>query len=299
MARDRLLPALREGRGDFVAANLTVTPERAKQVDFTVAYRRGREGARGHGAGAPRDHQPRRPLGQGGVRPALQQLCRPPRELNARFKKEGSAPVTIVPADENLETEDILEMVGAGPLPRHRRRPLSRPLLVPGLHRPKRGAGDGIQRGRDASPGRSARTAPKLHTQAQRLLKTHQVGTREGNVLVNKYLKSTRWVKNARSKESIERFRAVAELLPEVQQAVRLRLAADDRAGLPGVAARPEPQEPRSARSGSCRSCPPPRSDRNVNIPRHHDRGEQHPRRRQVHALHRQPVLRGRAHGPG
>ena len=35
MARDQLIPALREGRGDIVAANLTVTPERAKEVDFT------------------------------------------------------------------------------------------------------------------------------------------------------------------------------------------------------------------------------------------------------------------------
>ena len=34
-SRDDLFPALVEGRGDIIAANVTVTPERAKLVDFT------------------------------------------------------------------------------------------------------------------------------------------------------------------------------------------------------------------------------------------------------------------------
>ncbi len=35
MPRDRLLPALNEGLGDIVMANLTVTDDRVKEVDFT------------------------------------------------------------------------------------------------------------------------------------------------------------------------------------------------------------------------------------------------------------------------
>jgi membrane-bound lytic murein transglycosylase MltF len=35
MARDELIPALVEGRGDIAAANLTITAERLKLVDFT------------------------------------------------------------------------------------------------------------------------------------------------------------------------------------------------------------------------------------------------------------------------
>ena len=35
--RDRLLPDLAAGKGDIAAANLTVTPERQKVVDFTAA----------------------------------------------------------------------------------------------------------------------------------------------------------------------------------------------------------------------------------------------------------------------
>jgi membrane-bound lytic murein transglycosylase F len=35
---DALLPMLKAGRGDFIAASLTATPERAKEVDFTKPY---------------------------------------------------------------------------------------------------------------------------------------------------------------------------------------------------------------------------------------------------------------------
>ena len=34
--------------------------------------------------------------------------------LNERFKAQGLAPVKIMPANENLETEDLLQMVNAG-----------------------------------------------------------------------------------------------------------------------------------------------------------------------------------------
>src|SRR5262245_29271993 len=35
VSREELLPALIAGRGDIVVANLTITPQRRKQVDFT------------------------------------------------------------------------------------------------------------------------------------------------------------------------------------------------------------------------------------------------------------------------
>src|SRR6188508_73932 len=38
LSRNELIPALLEGRGDIVMADLTVTPERAKTVDFTEPW---------------------------------------------------------------------------------------------------------------------------------------------------------------------------------------------------------------------------------------------------------------------
>ena len=43
-------------------------------------------------------------------------------------------------------------------------------------------------------------------------VKTHKVGTLAGNVLVSKYLRTTKWVKNARSDEDRRRFEAMAGL---------------------------------------------------------------------------------------
>ncbi len=40
-ARDKLLPNLAAGLGDIAAGNLTITPERQKQVDFAVPYYKG------------------------------------------------------------------------------------------------------------------------------------------------------------------------------------------------------------------------------------------------------------------
>jgi membrane-bound lytic murein transglycosylase MltF len=43
-------------------------------------------------------------------------------------------------------------------------------------------------------------------------VKTNKKGTVAQNVLINKYVKSTKWVKNARSDEDIQRFRSMIDL---------------------------------------------------------------------------------------
>jgi membrane-bound lytic murein transglycosylase MltF len=53
---------------------------------------------------------------------------------------------------------------------------------------------------------------PKLAAAVNGFLKTHRAGTLAGNVLINKYLKTTKWVKDARSEEDRRRFTAMVEL---------------------------------------------------------------------------------------
>src|SRR5215207_8260747 len=38
VSRDRLIPALLAREGDLIAANLTATPERERQIDFSEPY---------------------------------------------------------------------------------------------------------------------------------------------------------------------------------------------------------------------------------------------------------------------
>ncbi len=209
-AHDRLLPALREGRGDIVAANMTVTPERAKEVDFTIPLAEGVEELVVTGPDSPALTSLADLSGREVHVRLSSSYATHLKELNARFKKEGRAPVTIVPVDENLETEDILEMVGNGLFPatvadRYLARFWSQ--VFTGLRvEPQVALHEG-----GAIAWAIRKDSPKLRARLDAFLKTHRVGTRDGNVLVNKYLKSTQWVKNARSKEDIARFHAVAE----------------------------------------------------------------------------------------
>jgi ABC-type amino acid transport substrate-binding protein len=54
VSRDRLLPALLEGRGDIAAANLTITPAREKLVDFSDPFWTGISEVLVTGPGAPK-----------------------------------------------------------------------------------------------------------------------------------------------------------------------------------------------------------------------------------------------------
>ncbi|WP_028213637.1 transglycosylase SLT domain-containing protein [Paraburkholderia mimosarum] len=113
--RDQLIPGLLAGKGDIAAGNLTVTETRLAQVDFV----------------APRDRKSVRELVVTGPKsPALTKLddlsgktvhvrksssyFESLNALNARFKKEGKAPVKLVLLPDALEDEDAMEMLNVG-----------------------------------------------------------------------------------------------------------------------------------------------------------------------------------------
>ena len=114
MSRDELVPALLAGKGDMVMANLTVTPERLALVDFTEPWIAGVDEIVVTSPGAPAlasiDDLAGRNVFVRQSSSYYQSLV----ELNARFAREGKTPVTLIPAPEELEDEDLLEMASAG-----------------------------------------------------------------------------------------------------------------------------------------------------------------------------------------
>ena len=119
--------------------------------------------------------------------------------LNKRFAAEGKPPLKITPAPEILEDGDILEMVNAGLAPATVVDDLTADLytqVFPNLRKHSDIA---------SPPGDIAwafrKDSPKLAAAVNAFAKGHGQGTLAGNVLINKYLKSTAWVKNARSDE--------------------------------------------------------------------------------------------------
>ncbi len=210
VGRDQLIPWLVEGKGDIAAAALTVTPERKKQVDFSVPVATGVTEVLVTGPGAPPvasiDELSGRELY---VRPSSS-YAEHLRMLNAKFEREGKAPVKIVPADENLETGDILEMVSAGLVPATVADSFTADLYLQVLPNLRKHS-DVASRPQEIAWA-LRKHSPKLAGELNAFLKTHGQGTLAGNVLINKYLKTTKWVRNARSDEDRRRFDSMIAL---------------------------------------------------------------------------------------
>ena len=114
LSRDQLFPALQEGKVDFVAATLTVTPERRKIAAFTDPTRSNVSEivVTGPGVEAPAsvDDLSGREVFVRRSSSYYESL----KALSASLEKRGKLPVAIKEAPEPLEDDDILEMVNAG-----------------------------------------------------------------------------------------------------------------------------------------------------------------------------------------
>jgi len=114
LSRDELLPALVEGKGDVVMANLTVTPERLKTVDFVDPWIDGVDEIVVTGPKVPAiasvDDLSGRDVFVRESSSYYQSLLK----VNERLASENKPPVKLTPAPEDLEDEDLLEMANAG-----------------------------------------------------------------------------------------------------------------------------------------------------------------------------------------
>jgi len=114
-ARDKLFSELNAGRGDIAAANLTVTDERLKRVDFVAP--KGRKPTRElivTGPNSPKIAMVEDLSGKTVHVRRASSYYESVVALNKRLKKAGKAPVRIVLLPDELEDEDMLEMLNAG-----------------------------------------------------------------------------------------------------------------------------------------------------------------------------------------
>jgi membrane-bound lytic murein transglycosylase MltF len=211
--RDQLLPALIEGRGDIAAANLTITPERQALVDFADPLLTGVSEllVTGPAAGLIATQDDLAANAAVYVRPSSsyhEHLI----GLNQRRKEAGEAEIEIIPADENLEDEDLLEMVAVGLLP----------AIVVDSHKVAFWAQiiDGLVVHQDIAVNTDGQIAwairqdsPKLRAAVNAFVKTAKKGTLLGNMLLKEYLQSTEWIKDALADDEIEKFRATIDTI--------------------------------------------------------------------------------------
>jgi membrane-bound lytic murein transglycosylase MltF len=209
--RDRLLPNLVKGLGDIAAGNLTITPERLKQVDFSDPYFKGVNEILVTGPTAPQVKTVEDLSGKEIYARASSSYYASLQSLNARFKKAGKKPMNLVQADEYLEDEDLLEMMNADLIP----------MIIIDSHKGKfwKQIFPDLTLHRDIKVREGGQIAwairknsPKLKEVINGFMKKHKKGTLMGNVLFKRYLKNTKWVRNALTEEEMGRFKAAVEL---------------------------------------------------------------------------------------
>ena len=117
LPREMLLSALIDGKVDLVAAQVPVTPELAKYVDFSDPTRMSVNQILVTGPGAPAIASIEDLSGKEVFARQLGGYYQSLLALNERFKAQGKPPVMIQEAPPNLEDDDLLEMVNAGLIP--------------------------------------------------------------------------------------------------------------------------------------------------------------------------------------
>ena len=117
VARDQLIPALLAGRGDIVAAGLTITDERRELVDFSIPASKPLNEILVTGPSAPAIGSLEDLAGRTLYLRQTSSYAESAAALSERLVARGLQPIRIKAMPEELEDDDLIEMVNAGLLP--------------------------------------------------------------------------------------------------------------------------------------------------------------------------------------
>ena len=210
LRRDQLLPGIAAGKGDIAAANLTITPERQKLVDFTVPGMANVSEVVVSGPASPKISGLDDLSGKEVFVRKSSSYYASLVALNKKFATEKKPPVTLKEAPETLEDEDLLEMLNAGLIA----------IIVVDKHKadfwkqifPQLTVHDNVAVRTGGEVAWAMRKgSPQLKAALDDFVTRHKVGTSTGNQLLTRYLKNVKYVKNATSEEERKKFLALIQ----------------------------------------------------------------------------------------
>lgn len=208
--RDQLLPGLRAGRGDIAAANLTVTPERRRLVDFTAAGLSNVSEVAVTVPTAPKIARVEDLSGRTIFVRRSSSYYESLEALNRKFAAEHKAKMTLKLAPETLEDEDLLEMLNAG---------LVQIVIVddhiadlwkqifPNITVHNDVA---VRRGGEIAWA-IRKNSPHLKAALDEFVSHNKQGTSNGNTILVRYLKSQKYLKNVGSEAERQKFLALVQ----------------------------------------------------------------------------------------
>ncbi len=211
VARGDLLTALAEGKGDIAASNLTITPERRKLVDFSRPVHSGVSEVVVSGPASPvvkgLDDLSGKQVFVRKSSSYHESLV----ALNQSFTVQKKPGVVIREVPETLEDEDLIEMLNAGLIT----------LLVVDKPKadfwkqvfPKIKVHDDVALRTGGEIAWAIRKgSPQLKAALDDLIARHGVGTTTGNMILKRYLKSAKYVKDAASAAERKKFLSMIDL---------------------------------------------------------------------------------------
>jgi membrane-bound lytic murein transglycosylase MltF len=208
VSRDELLPALIDGRGDVVMGNLTVTPQRQKEVDFVDPWIANVDEIVVTGPQGPAIASTDDLSGQEVFVRESSSYYASLVTLNQAFASRGLKPAVIVPAPEEFEDEDLMEMAAAGLVKviivdSHKawfwQRVIPSLRLYPAVT---------LRRGADIAWA-IRKDSPRLKAALNAFLATNGKDSLNGRMIFRRYLLNTQYVRNAASDAEMKRFREV------------------------------------------------------------------------------------------
>jgi membrane-bound lytic murein transglycosylase MltF len=211
VSREHLIPFLLSGQGDVIAANLTITPARAKQIEFIAPVASGVKEIVVTGPTAAPLHSLDDLAGREMYVEPSSSYLESLNALNEDFRRRAKPLIKLRTAPGNFETEDVLEMANAGLigtvvaddyLARFWKEIYPNITLHPDLV--VRSSGDIAFAVRKDSP--------KLKALLDEFTLSHKVGTLFGNVALQKYLQQTKWARNAMTDTERARFDTLVTL---------------------------------------------------------------------------------------
>lgn len=196
VAFDDLIPALLEGKGDIIASNFTITPQRAEKVAFSDPYISDVHEVVVSGPRSPEISSIDDLAGQELLLVEGSSYEAHAQALSARLVKEGKKAIRIHTPERPLETEDILELVSAGSIPftacdRHIADLWAKVLPSLAVH-------EDILLSSGNNIAFAVRPdSPQLLESLNRFVADHKKGTLLGNILFKRYFVNTKWCKDA------------------------------------------------------------------------------------------------------
>lgn len=209
-SRDQLIPELLAGRGDIIAADLTITPERQKLIDFSTPLASGIKEVIVTSANGPNINSLEDLSGKTVFVNPSTSYAENLKLLNASLHKKKKPPVIIKNAPGTFETEDILEMVNANLVP----------ITVSDLYLAQFWKGifpnlhihENVSLHQEGSVAFGFRKhSPELKKALDAFTEKNKIGSSFGNQKLQTYLKSLKWVKNATNPADLKKFHTLAK----------------------------------------------------------------------------------------